>query len=245
MVDETKGVEGNSPSPLAEAIASSPEALEEGQPTQETPTPAKEEETQEQKEQPEEEAKVPYSRLKEVVDEKNWYRQQLEQRLAQQTQQQPQQPTQAPQELGNTPEEREFWRMQRQIAREEATRVSQEQLGQIRPVIDAGRMELAQMKVQQFRQEHSDVKANSPEEIAIAEKIQMGYLPEDAYRSVMWDTKVASAEKQANNSVKQKIEAKKQANVEQRSIPQGATPPTKEKLTQRQRIEREAEKLEF
>ena len=238
MPDETKGVEENSPSLLAEAIASSPEALEE---TQETQTPAKEEVTQE----PVEEAKIPYSRLKEVVDEKNWYKQQLERSLQQQPQQQPQQPQQPSQELGNNPEEREFWRTQRQIAREEALKVGQEQLGQIRPVIDAGRMELAQMKVQQFRTEHSDIKPNSPEEIAIAEKIQMGYLPEDAYRSVMWDSKVADTEKQKSQSDKQKIEAKKQANVEQRSIPQGATPPTKEKLTLRQRIEKAAEGMEL
>ena len=240
MPEETKGVEETPQSPLADAIASSPEALEE-QPTQETQTPATEEVTPEQTEQQaEEESRVPYSRLKEVVDEKNWYKTQLEQRLAQQPQQQPQQPT-TPQEMGNTPEEREFWRMQRQIAKEE----SEKTFRQVQPVIDAGRMELAQMKVQQFRAAHSDIKPNSPEEMAIAEKIQIGYLPEDAYRTVMWDSKVAATEKQKSSNTKQKIEAKKQANVEQRSIPQGATPPTKEKLTLRQRIEREADKMEF
>ncbi len=233
MPEEIKqDVNEESSSPLADAIASSPEALEE---TQETQTPAKEEVSQEQ-----EETRVPYSRLKEVVDEKNWYKQQLEQRLNQQPQQQLQQPTQDPY-AGMTAEEEKFFRM----IDARAEKIADAKVRQISPVIDAGRMELAQLKVQQFRATHSDIKPNSPEEIAIAEKIQMGYLPEDAYRTVMWDTRVASAEKQANQNVKQKIEAKKQANVEQRSIPQGATPPTKEKLTLRQRIEREAANMDL
>jgi hypothetical protein len=61
----------------------------------------------------------------------------------------------------------------------------------------------------------------------------------------MWDKRSADAEKQANSNIKQKIEAKKQANVEQRSIPQGGTAPTKSKLTLRQRIEASAKDLEL
>ena len=244
MADE-QDVNAESSSALGAAIASSPEALNEQTQEAQTQTAETQGDTQEQTEQQAEEARVPYSRLKEVVDEKNWYKQQLEIRLSQQTQQQPQQPTTPPQELGNTPEEREFWRVQRQIAREEAERVSREQLGRISPVIDAGRMELAQMKVQQFRNAHPDIKPNSPEEIQIAEKINMGYLPEDAYRTVMWDKVKVQAEKQANTQVKQKIEAKKQANVEQRTIPQGGTAPTSQKLTLRQRIENAAKDLDF
>ena len=103
-----QGAQETSPSPLADAIASSPEAQQQIEQTQETQTsPVQEEVTQESAE----ESKIPYSRLKEVVDEKNWYKQQLEKRLQQeQSQQQFQQPAQQlPQELGNTPEEREFW----------------------------------------------------------------------------------------------------------------------------------------
>ena len=154
MPEENQGVPETSPSPLAAAIASSPEALEEQ--TQETQTPpAQEGVTQE----PVEESRIPYSRLKEVVDEKNWYKQQLERKLQEsQSQQQFQQPAQPPQELGNTPEEREFYRLQRQIAREEAEKV----FGRVTPIIDAGRMELVLMKVQQFRTQHSYVPPNSP-----------------------------------------------------------------------------------
>ena len=233
-----QGAQETSPSPLADAIASSPEAQEQIEQTQETQTsPVQEEVTQESAE----ESKIPYSRLKEVVDEKNWYKQQLEKRLQQeQSQQQFQQPAQQlPQELGNTPEEREFWRMQRQISKEEAEKV----FGKITPIIDAGRIEIAQMRVHQFRTQHPDIKPNSPEEIAIAEKINMGYLPEDAYRTIMWDNKIAETEKQTNQQNKQKIEVKKQANVEQKSIPSGAILPTKEKLSLRQRIEKTAQEI--
>ena len=233
MADEQKGVEEITPTPLADAIASSPEALEE---TQESQTPAKEEVSQEEQA---EESRVPYSRLKEVVDEKNWYKAQLEQRLNQ-PQQQPQQPT-TPQELGNTPEEREFWKAV--DARADAR--AEQKFRQIAPVIDAGRMELAQMKVQQFRNAHPDIKSNSPEEIAIAERISSGYLPEDAYKVVMWDRKVAQAEKQGNINNKVKIEAKKQANVEQKSIPSGVNSHVKETLSLKERIKREADKLDW
>ncbi len=238
MANEQKDVTAESSSALEGAIASSPEALEE-QP-QDTQTPAKEGDSQEQEEQQTEEPRVPYSRLKEVVDEKNWYRQQLEQRLAQQSQQQPQQPI-TPQELGNTPEEREFWK----AVDKRAEMIADQKLRQISPVIDAGRMELAQMKVQQFRNAHPDIKANSPEEIAIAERISSGYLPEDAYKVVMWDNKVAQAEKQANTNKQAKIQAKKLATVEQRSIPQGGTAPTGRKETQLQMIERLAKEQGF
>lgn len=244
MADE-KDVKQESSPALAEAIAGSPAAQEQiEQQAQEAQTPAKEEETQEQGEQQTEEPRVPYSRFKDVVEEKNWYKTQLEQRFAQQSQTQPPQPT-TPQEIGNTPEEREFWRMQRQIAREEAERVSREQIGKLNPVIDAGRQELAMLKVQQFRNQHPDVKPNSPEEMAIAERISSGYLPEDAYKVVMYDRKLEQSEKQANIQAKQKIEAKKQANVEQRSIPQGATLPTKEKLSLDERLKQAADKLDW
>ena len=239
MTEETKGVEENSPTPLAEAIASSPEALEAPiEETQDTETAS--ETTESPEEQQAEESRVPYSRLKEVVDEKNWYKTQLEQRLSQQTPQQPQQP-QAEPYAGFSPEEERFWR----AVDQRAAKVADERLGKIAPVIDAGRMELAQMKVQQFRTAHPDIKSNSPEEIQIAEKIQMGYLPEDAYKTVMWDKKVAQAEKQTNSNKQVKIEAKKQANVENKSTPSGVNTHVKETLSLKERIRREADKLDW
>jgi hypothetical protein len=239
MEDVKQDVKQESSSALGEALASSPEAAE--QQTQEAQTPPAEQgETQGQEEQQTEEARVPYSRFKDVVEEKNWYKQQLEQRLSQQQPQQQQQPATNPY-AGMTPEEERFWRAVDERARMQAA----EQFKQIAPVIDAGRQELATMKVQQFRNAHPDIKPDSPEEIAIAEKINAGYPPEDAYKLVMWDRRVAQAEKQANSVVKQKIEAKKQANVEQSSIPQGTTAPIKSKMTLRERIEQNAREIGF
>ena len=229
---EQEGVKETSPTPLATAIASSPEVTEELQQTQEkeTVTP-KETVTQEQEEQTvvqEEEPRIPYTRFKEKVDEANYLKGLLERQLqAQQSQQQIRQPTQDPY-AGMTPEEERFWRMQRQIAREEAQKVTQEQLGNIQPVIDAGRMELAQIKVGEFRRTHPDIKPNSPDELEIAQRIQMGYTPDDAYWSIMGPRGIKTAEDRGKQQVKQQIEAKKKANVESSaSIPQQAQPKPK------------------
>jgi hypothetical protein len=224
--------DASSDSALGEAIASSPEVQEvQEQISTESATP-------QQAEPKVHEPPQDHPRFKEVIEERNWYRQQLEQVLQRQTP--PQQPTTDP--FANmTPEEERFWR----AVDQRAERIAEQKISKVNPLLEVGQRELANLKVQQFRNAHPDITPDSPEEIEIARKINQGYNPEDAYRVVMWDKKVVQAEKQANNNIKQKMEAKKQANVEQTSIPQGGLPPTKEKLTLRQRIEREAQKLEF
>jgi len=214
MAENEKVVNEGQPDPvptaLETAIASSPEVIE-AVPVQEAQTPPAEQGTQEPI-VPQEEGKIPYSRFKEKVDEANWLKQQLEMQL-QQRQSAVQQPTQDPY-AGMTAEEKVFWQRQREIAREEALKVSQEQMGQIRPVIDAGRMELAQMKVQQFRVQHPDIKANSPEEMDIAQRIQQGYTPDDAYWATMGPRGLKVATEQGKQQAKQQIVAKKMANVD-------------------------------
>jgi hypothetical protein len=208
-MEEVKGVQETSPSPLAEAIASSPEVIE-AIPVPETENVTPQQTTPEPVE-PKEEGRIPYSRFKDVVEEKNWLKQQLEMQLQQR--QPAQQPTQDP-EAGMTAEERVFWQRQRAIAREEAMKVSQEQMGQIRPVIDAGRMELAQMKVLQFRKDHPDIKPNSPEEMDIAQRINQGYTPDDAYWATVGPRGFKVATEQVKQQAKQQIVAKKMANVD-------------------------------
>lgn len=198
----------SAPSAIEQAIASSPEVKEEAQQSQEAQTPPAEQgETQEQEPQ-QEESRVPYSRLKEVIDEKNWLRQQLE-RTQQQHQQPIQQPTHDPY-ANMTPEEERFWR----AVDDRASKIADQKLQQVTPVIDAGRMELAQMKVANFRAAHPDIKADSPEEVAIAQRISSGYHPEDAYWSVMGPRGVRSAQQQVKQQVKQQMTAKSKANVE-------------------------------
>lgn len=215
-MDEQKVVNQETPdqSPLAEAIASSPEVVEEAkqaQPETETATPT-EQAIQEPVEQ--EEGKIPYSRFKEKVDETNWYKQQLEQLI--QTRQQQlnvQQPTQDPY-AGMTAEEARFWQGIDKRIEDRANVIADTKIRQISPVIDAGRMELAQIKVSQFRAQHPDIKANSPEEMEIAQRIQQGYTPDDAYWATMGPRGRQVVEKQVKQQVKQQIVAKKMANVE-------------------------------
>lgn len=219
---------------LGEAIAATPEVQQEAQENQGTESGSATTENQD--------SNVPFNehpRFKELIEERNWYRQQLE-RQQPQTQVTQQQPT-TDDFAGMTPEEERFWR----AVDKRAEIIADRKVQKVNPMLEAGVRELTNMKVQQFRDAHKDIRPNSPEETQIAQKISMGYLPEDAYRSVMWDRKSADAEKQANSNIKQKIEAKKQANVEQTSIPQGGTAPTKSKLTLRQRIEANARELEF
>jgi hypothetical protein len=241
MPEQNQDAQAGSSSALGEAIASLPEVQQEAQSVQQesqAPT-AQQGETQEQN--------VPFNqhpRFQELIEERNYYREQLS-NLIQQRQQQPQQPQQAPQEIGNTPEEREFWRMQRQIAREEAMKVASEKEKEISNSIAILTQEITSTRLQDFRNRHPDIKPNSPEERAIAEKVAQRIPLEDAYRIVMYDKKIAEAGKQGVQQSKQQMEAKKQANVEQNSIPPIAVPPTKEKLTLRQRIEKNAKEMGF
>jgi len=210
MSDE-KDVTGESstPSALENAIASSPEVTKEvEQKVEEAQTPTAEQGTPEPEEQ-QEEGRIPYSRFKEKVDEANWYKQQLEQRLNQPTQQPIQQPTTDPY-AGYSAEERVFW----QKVHADQRRIAQEELAKIQPVLDAGRMELASLKVKEFRKEHTDIKPNSPEEMEIAFKINQGLTPDDAYWSVMGPRGIRVAEEKGKQQVKQQIEAKKKANVD-------------------------------
>jgi hypothetical protein len=228
MDEQIDATENSSDSTLGEAIAATPEVQQEAQ-EQVAESVSEKTETPEQ---------VPFNehpRFKELIEERNWYRQQLER---QQVQPQQQQPT-TDEFAGMTPEEERFWR----AVDARAEKKAEQKFRQVNPMLDAGIRELTNMKVQQFRDTHKDIKPDSPEELRIAQKINMGYLPEDAYRAVMWDRKSADAEKQANSQIKQKMEAKKQANVEQSSIPSGVNSHTKEKLTLRQRIERDAKEM--
>ena len=247
MADEQDVTVESSPQ-LAEAVASSPEVEQEVTqqvPDEQTPTAEDEGVGQEQEtEQPAEE-RIPYSRLKEVVDEKNYWRDvAIKQSELQKPPQELQQPETAPQELGNNAEEREFWRLQRQIAREEAMKVAGEKEKKMSAAIEFLTAEITNSKIQNFRAKHPEIKPNSMEEKEIAQKVNQGYKLEDAYKVVMWDTKVADATKQAKKTIKKNIETKKQANVESKSISSSAIP-TKENLTLRQEIERAAETMDL
>lgn len=226
-----------SSSALEGAIASSPEVQEQAQQVSDPQTlPAQQGDNQEQETQQEAE-NVPFHkhpRFQELIEENRWLKQNMEQMIQrQQSQQQFQQPTQDP-EANLTAEEKEFWRKQRQIAREEAEKVANAKFQSINPILEAGAREIAAIKVQEFRKAHPDIKANSPEEYEIAKKIgeatRMGYSlsSDEAYWLVMGPKGVRVAREEGKQQFKQQIEAKKRANVENASsVPAQAQPAPK------------------
>jgi hypothetical protein len=206
----------SAPSAIEQAIASSPEVKEEAQQTQEAQTPPAEQgETQESEGQFEKKIGFnhpdhpEHGRFVQLHEENRWLKSQLEAQLQRSQQNQPPQPTHDPY-ANMTPEEERFWR----AVDDRASKIADQKLQQVTPVIDAGRMELAQMKVANFRAAHTDIKADSPEEVAIAQRISSGYHPEDAYWSVMGPRGVRSAQQQVKQQVKQQMTAKSKANVE-------------------------------
>lgn len=218
MADEKVVNEGTPDQPLSaleSAVASSPEGnVEAKQPVQEAEAATPKEEATQEPVAVEEEGRIPYSRFKEKVDEANWLKQQLELTIQQRQQQLSiQQPLQDPY-AGMSAEERVFWQGIDKRIQDSATQIADARVRQISPVIDAGRMELAQMKVQQFRVQHPDIKSNSPEEMDIAQKIQQGYTPDDAYWAVMGPRGIRVAVQQEKQQAKQQIAAKKMANIE-------------------------------
>jgi len=165
----------------------------------------------------EEEQRIPYSRFKEVNEEKKFLQKQLEAIISRE---QPQQPTQQPQDpyAGMDAETAHFYRglddrykamFNKELVERE--KVYKEQLGVIQ------QQNISQM-VKGFRADHPDVKPDSPDEHAIAEKITKFKMnTEDAYWAVMGPRGVANAQQRAMNTVKKSIQAKKQANVESSS----------------------------
>jgi len=214
MVVEPQDANPIDPSTIEGAIASSPEAVEEAREVTETATP-QQAETPPVKEEQEETPLHEHPRFKEVVDEKNWWKEQYQQQ--QQRQQTPQPQPQDP-DAGKTPEEKVFW----QNVRQEAQKA-------VSPQIQAGVNEIARLRTTIFLKEHPDVKEGTPEYQQIAQKISQGYLPDDAYKAVFWDKKVETKRETNTAQQQQRLEAKKKANVvSPQSVNPAAVPPTKE-----------------
>lgn len=201
---------------LSEAMAEST-TVEEIQQAQEAQTPTAEQgETQEQEAQQEaqESEQAPFHqhpdwiRFRERKEaEVDFLKKQIE--YQQQQAKGIPQPEQDP--YANLPAEQKlFWQEIEKIADKRADA----KVKSLQPLINATRDEIALQKVKAFRMEHPDVRPNSPEELSIAQKINLGYDPEDAYRSVMWDRVGQTNQARAVKTVQKKIAQKKQANVE-------------------------------
>jgi hypothetical protein len=203
----------NPESSLESAVASSQEAEQQAQETQ-TPTAEQgvtQEQTPQQTEPQAEEQRVPYDRFKEVNDERAFWRDRYQQDIVQRQQQAPQpQAPQADPYAGKSPEERAFWEEVDRRAEERAKRIVNEQ---ITPQLEAAKLEFARQRISEFHKEHPEIKPGSPEEQMIVEKVRQGYVLDDAYKVVMYEKKLAEKQVASEQQQKQRLEAKKQANV--------------------------------
>ena len=185
-----------------------------------------------------EEQRVPLSRLKEVTDEKNYWREQAMLNAQRAQQAQPVQAESSDPYAGMDAQTKVFWQevdrrneIKIKAAKEEARREYQ-----------AGFETLASQsaKIQEklFRTEEKDVQPGSPEERRIADLIRVGLDPEEAAWAVMGKKRVESAGtvRQAQKQVK--TQEKAQASLDTTSLPTHHGVPTQEKLSFREKLSR-------
>ena len=115
-----------------------------------------------------------------------------------------------------------FWQEQKRLFEYEARRVSDQQNQSLMQVVDAGRRELAAIKISHFRKENPDIKPDSPEEKAIAGLVSQGYDLESARKLALYDRleQENQALKAKHSSVGSKVSAN--ATGPTTSIPAGA-----------------------
>ena len=120
-----------------------------------------------------------------------------------------------------------FWQEQKRLFEYEARRVSDQQNQSLMQVVDAGRRELAAIKISHFRKENPDIKPDSPEEKAIAGLVSQGYDLESARKLALYDR--LEQENQALKSKQSSVGSKAAANATgpTTSIPAGAGLPGK------------------
>lgn len=84
------------------------------------------------------------------------------------------------------PQTAQFWQTQRQLFQREAEKMADTKLSQVMEAVNAGRNELAQIKVAEFRRQNPEIKPGSQEEASIAGYVQQGYDLETAKSIVMF-----------------------------------------------------------
>ena len=80
-----------------------------------------------------------------------------------------------------------FYQQQRKLVEATAERLADQKLQGVYQVVDAGRRELASLKVAHFRKENPDIVPGSPEESAIAGFVQQGHDIETAKKLALYD----------------------------------------------------------
>lgn len=140
-----------------------------------------------------EEQRVPLTRLQEVIRERDLERQRSQQLMEVVQRVQPQAPVQPVNDpwegLVNHPEPQTamFYQQQKRLFEYTARQTAEQQNQSLMQVVDAGRRELAQIKISQFRKENPEIKPNSPEEQQIAVLIGQGYDLDTAKKLALYD----------------------------------------------------------
>lgn len=159
----------------------------------------------------------PESRWQELIDQKNKAEQLA--RLALEKLQAPQAPV-APVEdhwkgLVDHPDPAtaQFYQQQRGLFQREAERMADQKLQGVLQAVDAGRRELAEIKISQFRKDNPEITVGSPEESAIAGYVQQGFDLQNAKKLALYDKLEAENRalktkgQQRSNALPQKIAA--------------------------------------
>ena len=184
-----------------------------------------------------EEQKVPYKRFKDVVEERNYYRDlSLRQQPPQQAPQQPVDPY-----ASMDAETRLFYQNQEKMMRKIADEKAQELEAKYQKQSVYQQQIIGSLLGKEFTRAHPDIKDGSMEQEQIVQKIRVGYDSDDAYWSVMGPRGIQNAKVTAQKEVKQQFQAKKKANVETVGIQPSGLPPAKKNFKEDLRKEIEAE----
>ena len=102
-----------------------------------------------------------------------------------------------------------FYQQQQRLFQHEARRIAEQQNQSVLQAVDAGRRELAAIKISQFRKENPEIKPDSPEEKAIAGLVSQGYDLDTAKKLALYDRQAQEllALKAKQSSVGQKVAA--------------------------------------
>ncbi len=178
-------------------------------------------------ETPETEQQVPYERFKTVNDEKNYWRQQAE-TLAQHPTPQPVQPQQQAQPQDKyahlSAEEQVFYRNQEKMVKGVVDGALAKQKVEYDKRINNLQGVVYNSQAKSFLKEHPDIKPNTPEAMDVIQKMQRGLTMDEAYWAVKGPAGVQVAKQKAQTEVKQKMQVKKKANVEQTGVSSAGMP---------------------
>lgn len=212
--------------------------------TAESSAAAPEEATSTEAEQGKEVPFHEHPRFKEVIDEKNYWKE-MAMKLVPVAEQLQKPKVDEPDPYANLSlEEKEFWRKVESVAEKKAMRIADEKTKQFSLEQQVVRQQLAQIAYQKFKETHPDVKAGSPEENAIAVKVRQGYSLDDAYQVVMGPKMLEKYKRESETRKQQKTQQKVAANLESSGLPAQTPVKAGERVSVREFVNRMIAKQE-